>query len=124
MKGSGLILSSCVGVRFGRRRLVSAQKDALPVTDAIDCVVVGVFGRTADQKAVPDLLLVLVLRPAVARFAERHFVPLAGLVVVACFRKFLAVPYGADAVLEYIAHIGLAYAVEAAHPHAAVMVYR
>src|SRR6185437_7216554 len=109
------------GVELGRWRLVAAEQVALPVPDALDRVVIGVFGRAADEEPVAHLLLILVLRPAIARLAERHFVPLSGLVIVARLGKFLAMPHGADAVLEDIAHVGCAQPIEAAEPDAAVV---
>src|SRR5262249_32791349 len=107
-----------------RRRLVAAQQVAGPAREPVDQVVVGVLRRTADQHAVLDLFRVLVLRPAVATLAERDFVPLSGLVIVAGLGVLLAVPHLLHARLEYVAHVGGAHAVEAAQPHAAVIVHR
>src|SRR5262249_26726303 len=59
-----------------------------------------------------------------AALAERHFVPLPGLVVVARLGERLALPDFLDALLEHVAHVGGAHTVEAAQAHAAVVVHR
>src|SRR5262249_13287196 len=110
--------------QFFRRRLVAAQEVAGPAPKAIDPLIVGVFRRAADQRAVLDLFAVLVLGPGVAALAERHFVPLFGLVVVARLGELLAVPDFLHALLEHVAHVGSTHAVEAAQAHAAVVVHR
>src|SRR5262249_34907167 len=59
-----------------------------------------------------------------ASLAERDFVPLRGLVIVAGLSEFLTLPNLLDAFVEYIAHIGGTYAVETAQPYAAIVVHR
>src|SRR5262249_35136331 len=107
-----------------RRRLVAAEQIALPTREPANQVVVDIFRRTPDQKTIFDFFGVFVLRPAVASFAERDFVPLRSLVIVAGLGEFLALPNFLDAFVEYIAHVGGTHAVKAAQPHAAVVVYR
>src|SRR5205823_1520268 len=60
-----------------RRRLVATEEAALPVLEAIDLVVVRELRGAADEDAVANLFLIVVLHPPVARLAERNFVPLA-----------------------------------------------
>ena len=67
---------------------------------------------------------IFVLRPAVAAGAERHFLPLSGLVIVADFGEFLAVPHRLYALVEHVADIGALEAVEAADRHRAVIMHR
>src|SRR5215469_11098675 len=107
-----------------RRRLVAAEQIALPTREPANQVVIDVFRRTPDQKTVFDFFGVFVLRPAVASFAERNFVPLCGLVIVAGLGELLAMPNFLDAFVEYIAHVGGTHPVETAQPHAAVVVHR
>jgi len=52
------------------------QGDYPPTGKPINQVVVDVFRRTSNQQTVFDLFGVFVLRPAIASFAERDFVPL------------------------------------------------
>src|SRR5215510_4722286 len=80
-----------------RRRLVAAEQIALPTREPANQVVVDVFRRASDQKTVFDFFGVFVLSPAVASLAERHFVPLRSLVIVAGLGKFLALPNFLDA---------------------------
>src|SRR5262249_41618644 len=107
-----------------RRRLVAAEQIALPTREPANQVVVDVFWRAPDQKTVFDFFGVFVLSPAVASLAERDFVPLRSLVIVAGLGKFLALPNFLDAFVEYIAHVGCPHPVETAQPHAAVIVHR
>src|SRR5262249_12552078 len=107
-----------------RRRLVAAEQIALPTRKPANQVVVDIFRRTSDQKTVFDFFAVFVLSPAVASLAERDFVPLCGLMIVAGLGEFLALPNLLDAFVEYIAHVGSAYAVETAQPYAAIVVHR
>src|SRR4051812_18995729 len=103
---------------------MSAEQIACPVFQTLDRVVIHIFGRAADQEAVAYLFRVFVLSPAIAGFAERHFVPLLGLMVVARLRKFLALPNLPHTLLKDIAHISGSKPVEAAQAHAAVMMDR
>src|SRR5262245_15967076 len=107
-----------------RRRLVAAEQIALPTREPANQVVVDIFRRAPDQKTVFDFFGVFVLSPAIASFAERDFVPLRSLVIVAGLGKFLALPNFLDAFVEYIAHVGCPHPVETAQPHAAVIVHR
>src|SRR5262245_30182270 len=107
-----------------RRRLVAAEQIALPTREPANQVVVDIFRRTSDQETVFDFFGVFVLGPAVASLAERDFVPLCGLMIVAGLGEFLAMPDLAHAPFEHIAHVGRAHSVEAAQPHAAVIVHR
>src|SRR5690242_8886672 len=63
-----------------RRRFVAPEEITLPSGKPIDQIVVDVFRRASNQQTVFDLFGVLVLRPAIASFAERNFVPLRGFV--------------------------------------------
>src|SRR5262245_45130002 len=107
-----------------RRRLVAAEQIALPTREPANQIVVDIFRRAPDQKTIFDFFGVFVLGPAVASLAERDFVPLCGLVIVAGLSEFLALPDLLDAFVEYIAHVGGAYAVETAQPYAAIVVHR
>src|SRR5215471_3503013 len=107
-----------------RRRFVAAQQIALPTREPANQVVVDIFRRAPDQKTVFDFFGVFVLGPAVASLAERDFVPLRGLMIVAGLGEFLAMPNLLDAFVEYIAHVGCPHSVETAQPHAAVVVHR
>src|SRR6516225_5509272 len=107
-----------------RRRLVAAEQIALPTRQPANQIVVDIFRRAPDQKTVFDFFGVFVLGPAVASLAERNFVPLCGLVIIAGLSEFLALPNLLDAFVEYIAHVGSAYAVETAQPYAAIVVHR
>src|SRR5262245_4951146 len=107
-----------------RRRFVAAQQIALPTREPANQIVVDVFRRASNQKTVFDFFGVFVLSPAIASFAERDFVPLRRLVIVAGLGEFLALPNFLDAFVEYIAHVGCPHPVETAQPHAAVVVHR
>jgi len=98
---------------------MATKEITLPTGKPINQVVVDVFRRTSNQQTVFDLFGVFVLRPAIASFAERDFVPLRGLVVVSRLGEFLALPDFVHAVFEYVAHVGRAHSVETAQPHAA-----
>src|SRR5262249_55198566 len=97
-----------------RRRLVAAEQIALPTRKPANQIVVDIFRRTSDQETVFDFFGVFVLRPAVASLAERDFVPLCGLMIVAGLSEFLALPNLLDAFVEYIAHVGGTHAVKTA----------
>jgi hypothetical protein len=56
-----------------RRFRVAAEQATLPVFQAIDSVVVSEFGRATNEQAVAYFLLIFVLRPPVAIFAERDW---------------------------------------------------
>src|SRR6266540_6002824 len=75
-----------------RRRLVAAEQVALPTREPANQIVVDIFRRASDQETVFDFFGVFVLSPAVASLAERDFVPLCGLVIVAGLGEFLAMP--------------------------------
>src|SRR5215475_10534071 len=105
-----------------RRRLVAAEQIALPTREPANQIVIYIFRRTSDQKTVLYFLGILVLSPAVASLAERDFVPLRGLMIVAGLGEFLALPDFLDAFVEYIAHVGCPHPVKTAQPHAAVVV--
>src|SRR5262249_17235398 len=107
-----------------RRRFVAAQQIALPTREPANQVVVDIFRRAPDQKTVFDFFGVFVLSPAVASFAERNFVPLRGLVIVAGLVEILAMPDFAHALFEHVTHVGWPHAVETAQPYAAVVVHR
>src|SRR5262249_5128206 len=107
-----------------RRRLVAAEQIALPTRQPANQIVVDIFRRAPDQKTVFDFFGVFVLGPAVASLAERNLVPLCGLVIVAGLSEFLALPNLLDAIVEYVAHVGSAYAVETTQPYAAIVVHR
>src|SRR5262249_30017685 len=107
-----------------RRRFVTAEQIALPTREPANQVVVDVFRRTPDQKTVFDFFGVCVLSPAVASLAERDFVPLRGLVIVAGLGEFLALPDFAHVLFEHVTHVGCPHSVETAQPHAAVVVHR
>src|SRR5215468_10817983 len=107
-----------------RRRLVATEQIALPTREPANQIVVDIFRRTPDQKTVSDFFGVFVLGPAVASLAERDFVPLRSLVIVAGLSEFLALPNLLDAFVEYIAHVGGAYAVDTPQPYAAIVVHR
>src|SRR5215831_10531510 len=107
-----------------RRRLVAAEQIALPTREPANQVVVDIFRRTPDQKTVFDFFGVFVLSPAVASFAERDFVPLCSLVIVAGLGEFLAMPDFAHVLFEYVTHVGCPHSVETAQPYAAVVVHR
>src|SRR5262249_3748607 len=107
-----------------RRGLVAAKEIALPARKPIDQIVVDVFRRASNEEAISDFLAVFVLRPTVAAFAKRDFVPLRRLMIVARLGEFLAVPNLLDALVEYVAHVGGAHAIETAQPHAAVVMDR
>src|SRR5439155_15722310 len=105
-----------------RRRLVATEEAALPVLEAIDLVVVRELRGAADEDAVANLFLIVVLHPPVARLAERNFVPLARLVIIAGLRQFFTVPHALDTVLENVPHGGRPEAIEAAESHRSVVV--
>src|SRR3989442_2314205 len=107
-----------------RRRLVAAEQIALPTREPANQVVVHIFRRTPDQKTVFDFFGVFVLRPAVASLAERDFVPLRGLVIIAGLGEFLAMPDLTHVLFEYVTHVGCPHSIETAQPHAAVVVDR
>src|SRR5262245_35045959 len=107
-----------------RRRLVAAEQIALPTREPANQVVVDVFRRTPDQKTIFDFFGVFVLRPTVASLAERDFVPLRGLVIVAGFGEFLALPDFAHVLFEHVTHVGCPHPVETAQPYATVVVHR
>src|SRR5262249_50867422 len=106
-----------------RRRFVAAEQIAFPTREPADQIVVDIFGRASDQKTVFDFFGVFVLSPAVASLAERDFVPLCGLVIVAGLGEFLAMPDLAHVLFEHVTHVGCPYPVETAQPHAAVVVH-
>src|SRR5262249_3259203 len=95
-----------------RRRLVATGGIALPTRKPADQIVIDIFRRTSDQETVLDFLAILVLSPAVASLAERNFVPLCSLVIVAGLGEFLALPDFAHALFEDVAHIGCSHPVE------------
>src|SRR5262249_41074628 len=105
-----------------RRRLVAAEQIALPTREPANQIVVDIFRRTPDQETVFDFFGVFVLGPAVTSLAERDFVPLGGLVIVAGLGEFLAIPDLAHALFEHVTHVGCPHAVETARPYAAVVV--
>src|SRR5262245_24789714 len=107
-----------------RRRLVAAEQIALPTREPAKQVVVDIFRRAPDQKTVYVYFGVFVLSPAVASFAERDFVPLCGLVIVAGLGELLAMPDFAHVLFEHVTHVGCPHSVETAQPHAAVVVHR
>src|SRR5262249_55027560 len=107
-----------------RRRLVAAEQIALPTREPANQVVVDIFRRAADQEAVFDFFGVFVLSPAVASLAERDFVPLCGLVIVAGLGELLAVPDFTHVFFEHVPHVGRAHSVETAQAYAAVVVHR
>src|SRR6266542_6468139 len=88
-----------------RRRLVAAEQIALPTREPANQIVVDIFRRAPDQKTVFDFFGVFVLRPAVASLAERNFVPLCGLVIVAGLGEFLAMPDVAYVPFEHVPHV-------------------
>src|SRR5262245_22250543 len=89
-----------------RRRLVAAEQIALPTREPANQIVVDIFRRAPDQKTIFDFFGVFVLGPAVASLAERDFVPLYGLVIVAGLSEFFARQDLLDFFVEYIAHVG------------------
>src|SRR5262249_26988012 len=97
-----------------RRRFVAAQQIALPTREPANQVVVDIFRRAPDQKTVFDFFGVFVLSPAVASFAERNFVPLRGLVIVAGLGEFLALPDVAPTLFEHLTHFLSAHSVQTA----------
>src|SRR6516165_5167524 len=101
------------------RRLVASKQIPLPTREPANQIVVDIFRRAPDQKAVFDFFGVLVLGPAVASFAERDFVPLCGLVIIAGLGEFLALPDVAHALFEHVTHVGCPHSVETAQAHAA-----
>src|SRR5215470_1607001 len=107
-----------------RRRLVAAEQIALPTREPANQIVVDIFRRPSDQETIFDFFGVFVLSPAVASFAERDFVPLCGLVIVAGLGEFLAMPDFAHALFEHVTHVGCPHSVETAQPYAAVVVHR
>src|SRR5262245_35482218 len=107
-----------------RRRFVTAEQIALPTRKPANQIVVDIFRRASDQKTVFDFFGVFVLSPAVASLAERDFVPLCGLMIVAGLSESLALPNLLDAFVEYIAHVGGTHAIKTAQSYAAVVVYR
>src|SRR5215471_3829964 len=107
-----------------RRRLVAAEQIALPTREPANQIIVDIFRRTSDQKPAFDFFGVFVLSPAVTSLAERDFVPLCGLVIVAGLGKFLAMPDLTHALFEHVTHVGCPYSVETAQPYAAVVVHR
>src|SRR5215475_14860620 len=102
-----------------RRRFVTAEQIALPTREPANQIVVDIFRRASDQKTAFDFFGVFVLSPAVASFAERDFVPLCGLVIVAGLGEFFAMPDFADVLFEHVTHVGCPHSVETAQPHAA-----
>src|SRR6516162_4793084 len=107
-----------------RRRLVAAEQIALPTREPANQIVVDVFWRAPDQETVFDFFAIFVLSPAVASLAERDFVPLCGLVIVAGLGEFLALPDFAYALFEDVAHVGCPHPIETAQAYAAVVVHR
>src|SRR6516225_3290832 len=97
-----------------RRRLVTTEEIALPTREPADQIVIDVFRRTSDQKTIFDFFGVFVLSPAVASLAERNFVPLCGLVIVAGLGELLAVPDFIHVFFEHVPHVGCAHSVETA----------
>src|SRR5215813_7499038 len=85
-----------------RRRLVAAKQIALPTRQPANQIVVDIFRRAPDQKTVFDFFGVFVLGPAVASLAERDFVPLCGLVIVAGLGELLTMPDIAHALFEHV----------------------
>src|SRR6516225_8662090 len=106
------------------RRLVATEEIALPSREPADQIVIDIFRRASDQQTVPDFLGILILSPAVASLAERDFVPLCGLVIVAGLGEFLTVPDFAHALFEDVAHVGRPHPVETTQAYAAVVVHR
>src|ERR1700730_15168821 len=102
------------------RRLVATEEIALPTREPADQIVVDIFRRTSDQETVFDFFGVFVLSPAVASLAERHFVPLRGLVIVSSLGEFFAMPDFIHVLFEYVAHVGRPHSVETAQPDTAV----
>src|SRR5262249_19949439 len=86
------------------RPLMSAEQIALPTREPANQIVVDIFRGASDQETIFDFFGVFVLSPAVASLAERDFVPLCGLVIVAGLGEFLAMPDFAHAPFEYVAH--------------------
>src|SRR5215831_3090643 len=107
-----------------RRRLVAAEQIALPTREPANQIVVNIFRRPSDQKTIFDFFGVFVLSPAVASLAERDFVPLCGLVIVAGLGEFLTMPDLTHVLFEYVTHVGCPHSIETAQPHAAVVVHR
>src|SRR5262249_34023966 len=56
--------------------------------------------------------------------AERDFVPLCGLVIVAGLGEFLAVPDFTHVFFEHVTHVGCTHSVETAQAYTAVVVHR
>src|SRR5881394_4074364 len=87
------------------RITVRAVKVFVPVLNAVNPIVVSVFGSAADEQSIADDVLILVARPAVAGFADRDLVPLSALVEPAHGGEFRPVPYAFHSVLENVAHV-------------------
>src|SRR2546430_15797540 len=107
-----------------RRRLVAAEQIAFPTREPANQVVVDIFRRAPDQETVFDFFGVFVLSPAVASLAERDFVPLCGLVIVAGLGEFLAMPDFTHVFFEHVTHVGCTHSVETAQAYTAVVVHR
>ena len=69
---------------------MAAEQIALPTREPANQIVVDIFRRASDQETVFDFFGVFVLSPTVASLAERDFVPLRGLVIVAGLGEDLA----------------------------------
>src|SRR5215469_1861577 len=120
---AGRCLVTLVSHKSLRRRLVTTEEIALPTRESADQIVIDVFRRASDQKTIFDFFGVFVLSPAVASLAERDFVPLCGLVIVAGLGEFLTVPDLTHVLFEYVAHVGCPHPVETAQAYAAVVVH-
>ena len=99
-------------------------KVLVPVFDAVDPVVIGIFGGAADEQSIPDNVLVLVARPAVTRFADWYLVPLAALVKPAHGGELRSVPHAFHTVFEDVAHVVFVEAVQTAKGDIAVCIDR
>src|ERR1700677_3716812 len=103
---------------------MAAKQTTLPISQTLDSIIIGELWRSADQQAVAHFLFEFVLCPTVAALAERHFVPLFGLVIIADLCKFLAVPHRFYAVLKDVADVGILESIETAHCDRAVVMNR
>src|SRR5262245_63626163 len=90
-----------------------SEQPPLPITQASNAVVVGILRRAPDEEAIAHLLIECMLSPAVAILAERDFVPLLRLMIIARLGELLALPHRRDALFEDIAHTGRQKTVQA-----------
>ena len=81
-----------------------AVKFRVPVFNAVNAVVIRVFGRATDEKAITDFFLVFVAGPTVAIFAQWNLVPLAAFVEPAHSGQFWPMPNRSNTFFEDVAH--------------------